>query len=616
LGFFYTFRNQKQKNCYTKQIQRMNRLLVFIFLIQTSFSFAQVKYELIDVHNKEFDEFEIFGDTLSHYKVYFTGENHTFATFNTDFQLKFLKFLHQTQGVNHLIFEQSPAVGYIMEKIVIEGKKSHQNYLLDMFYTPFYDFVKGLKKYNDTLAPEKKIHVHGIDAERFPYFSIYALNSIVDTLSTRFYGGEIFEQIKALASANYEDYNVETYYGEPDFAFDFEFAEVNAWSSLKSIIDDSNYLKDTLMNHLGADGPIYFAIIKSLEVGREWYLSERAGDLKSPIIRERFMCDEFERIFRLDQEGKYYGQFGRCHLHKDKKSRNCYDYYMNSVASRITEIDPSLTNTVLEIPIFYSENREMDGDVIDRLELKDKFLTPGTSYIIDLAYKGGNHEITGFYEKLPFVIICNEAADGYEDTYFSWQIPLYEYHLSGYYGYHYFNKIRNLNSALEAFNSIGFTDKFVTYNISLDYLEMNVFGGRLSFNYFPSISNNDGFELGGNLTSLGYYYPLGNKYVMAAFGMDMGYGRMTLTEESDNTVPNLIQQGGKNVNIYRNDMFVFDPNIELRLTLPVISFNFKTGYGFDVSGKFWKLDGKMKDFTKTSFSSPYIQAGISLNLKM
>ena len=592
------------------------RFLVLLLILPFQVAFSQTKYELIDLYENDFDEFEIFGDTLDDYQVYFTGENHMFATFNTEFQLKFLKYLNQTQNVTHLIFEQSPAVGYIMDRIVIDGKRSHQNYLQDMFYEPFYNFVKALKKYNDTLSAECKIHIHGIDAERFPYFSIYALNDIVDTLDTRFLGGEIFEQIKALASANYDDYNVGTYYDEPDFAFDFEFAQVNAWSSLKSIIDDSNYLRDTLMNHLGVNGPIYFAIIKSLEVGQEWYLAEKAGDIKSPIIRERFMSDEFERIYRMDMEGKYYGQFGRCHLHKDRGSRNCYDYYMNSIASRITEIDPTLEKTVLVIPIFYAENKQMDGDIIEGLNLKDKFLTPGTSYIIDMGYKNGNHEITGFYDQLPYIIIHNDAPDGFQDTYFSWQIPLEEYHLGVYYGYNYYTKIRNLNSALENFGTVGFTDKFQTYTFAFDYLEMRSLGGRFSFTYIPTISNNDGFDLGGYLVSMGQYYPVGNRYVMAAFGYDMGYGKMTLTEVSDNTVPNLIQQGGKNLNIYKNDVFTLDPNIELRLTLPFLSFNFKTGYAFDLSGKYWKLDGKMKEFSKTSFSAPYIQAGISLNFKV
>lgn len=591
------------------------RILAVLLFLGFSTSFSQTKYQQLDLDSKSFDEFSVFGDTLKNYRVFFTGENHLYASFNTLLEFKLLKYLNQTQGVKNLVFEQSPAVGYILNKVVVDGKQSHENYLQDMFYEPFFDFVLELKAYNDTLPDEDKIRVHGIDAERFPYFSIYALNSIVDTLTTRFEGGQIFEQIKALASANYDDFNVGTYYDEPDFRFDFEFTQVSPWSSLKSIIDDSNNSKDTLMKYLGADGPIYFAIIKSLETGREWYLSEKAGDIKSPIIRERFMCDEFERIYRKDLTAKFYGQFGRCHLHKDKGARSCYDYYMNSVANRISEVDRSLEKAVLVIPIFYSKTKEMDGDEIDLLELDEQFLEDETSWLIDLAYKNGNHTITGFYDQLPFVIICNEEADGLEDSYFTWQTPLEEGHAGAYYGYRYFTKIRNLNSAIENFGSVGFTDKFTTYTYSVDYFQMGIGGGRVGLTFMPEVSNFDGFTMRGYLISFGQYIPFGNRYLVAAFGSDWSFGRMSLSEASDNTQPNLIQQGGQNIIIYRNDILLWDPNVELRLTLPIISFNLKAGYSFDISGKYWKLDGKMKEFTKTSFTSPYIQAGISLNFK-
>lgn len=587
--------------------------LAFLFLPVAIW--AQNRYTEIDPNSKSFEEFEIFGDTLDSYRIYFTGENHMFADFNTDLEYKFLTYLHQTQGLRHFIFEQSPAVGYIIEKIIIDGKTTHQQYLQDIFYDPFYGLVKKIRKYNDTLSAEDKIHIHGIDAERFPYFSIYALDAIVDTLDTRFEGGELFEQIKALASAHYDDFSVGTYYDEPNLDFEFDFGQVHAWASLKSIIDGANELKDTLMPRLGQDGPIFYAIIKSLEVGREWYLAEKAGDVKSPIIRERYMCDEFERIYREDPSGKFYGQFGRCHLHKDKTSRNCYDYYINSVASRITEIDKSLEHAVLVIPIFYTKNRQMDGEIIAGLDLEPQFKEEGTAFIIDMEYKGGNHSITGFFDKLPFVIICNMEPDGYEDTYFTWDIPLEEFHLGAYYGYRYQNAMRKLNSALVDFGSAGFTNKFVAYTFFFDYLTMNDFGGGASFTYMPPVSNNDGFEMNGYQVSVSSFYPFGNRFIMGFVGYDWAYGRMILTEQTDNTIPNLIQANGQNVNIYRNDMFLVDPNIGFRLTMPVLSFNFKAGYGFDISGKYWKLDGKMKDFAKTSFSAPYIQAGLSLNIK-
>lgn len=595
----------------------MKKLIISCSLLVTQISFGQQNYREIDIYDEDdFDEFKILEDTLDDYTVYFTGENHTFASFNTALEYKFLTYLHQNQGVKHFIFEQGPAVGYIINKIIIEDKSTNLIYLEDIFYEPFYNLVKDLRKYNDTLALEDKIMIHGIDAERFPYFSVYALDQIVDTLDTRFEGGELFEQIKALASANYDDFNVATYYGEDDLQFEnFGFGDVSASGTLNSIIEGANAMKDSLMPRLGVDGPIFFAIIKSLEVGREWYLSELNGDLKSPIIRERFMCDEFERIYRLYPGAKYYGQFGRCHLHKDKGARACYDYYMNSVANRIAEIDPSLKSKVLVIPIFYKESQEMDGDFFRDIDLHEKFEVEGQSWIIDMEYKEGTQNIAGFYDQLPFIIICNEKADGYEDVYFSWDIPIVEYHVGAYYGYNYFTKIKKLNTTLVNQNFIPFTNKFESYTFAFDYISMNDVGGRISFSYIPAVSNNDRLEFGGYLASFGNYYPFGNRYIMGALGYDIGYGKMTLKEEADNTVPNLIQKDGINLNIYTNDIVTFDPNFEFRLTLPIISFNFKTGYAFDISGKRWHLDGKMKNFTKTSFSFPYIQAGLSLNFK-
>ena len=59
---------------------------------------AQEEASKVDLLVENFDEFEIFGDQLDDYKVYFTGENHLYPTFNTHFQFKLLKYLHQNQG--------------------------------------------------------------------------------------------------------------------------------------------------------------------------------------------------------------------------------------------------------------------------------------------------------------------------------------------------------------------------------------------------------------------------------------------------------------------------------------------------------------------------------------
>ncbi len=97
--------------------------------------------------------------------------------------------------------------------------------------------------------------------------------------------------------------------------------------------------------------------------------------------------------------------------------------------------------------------------------------------------------------------------------------------------------------------------------------------------------------------------------------LGIGYGQMTLIEDELGTPDNLIQQEGKDITVYKNDVFSIDPSIKLRMSFPLLSLNMRAGYAFDISGKYWRLDGKAKEFTKTSFASPYIQVGASLNIK-
>ncbi|MCH2234205.1 MAG: hypothetical protein MK078_08120 [Crocinitomicaceae bacterium] len=594
---------------------RIGLLGILIALASLSFS-QQGEPRRIDLEVENFNEFQIFNGKIDDYKVYFTGENHTYATFNTKFQFKLLKYLHEEQNVRHFIFEQSPAVGYIIEKVIIEDSQSYMNYLGDMFYGPFYELVKEVRDFNREQPDSGKIHMHGIDIERFPTFSLYTLARISEEMPSHRTGGEVFEQIKALESSEYQYGSARSFYAEEEDVFAFGFGDVSAWESVKSIIEGAEKYRDSLVTYLGDDSTIFYSILESMEVGREWYVAEKRGDIKSPIVRERYMVQEFESFYDPESDEKYYGQFGRCHLHRDQDAGRCYDYYMNSVANRINEMHESLENQVLVIPIFYYESRDFDRDVISDLAIPEAYLDNGFSYIFDLKAKGGQTDIVGFYDDLPFVIISNANDDRYEQAVDYWYEEVKQYHLGAYYGYHYFNKLDDLNNRMVALGSNAFTNKWLAYGGAFDYYTTGMFGVRYTFSYFPEASNGDRFSMRGYLATLGTYANFGRDYFSASLGYDIGFGSMKLIEQSDNNTPNLIQSEGLDKVVYRNDVFIFDPNLELRLSLPLISLNLRGGFNVDMSGKRWKLDQKINDFPKTSFSGAYIQAGVSLNLKV
>ena len=590
-------------------------LVLFCALLSTNLTLAQDKVSTVNLDSESFSEFDIFADSLDDYSVYFTGENHMFLEFNAQFQFKLLKYLHQEQGVNHFLLEQSPGLTYIMNKVVIDEKTTHMHYLSDVLFDPFHELVSKIHDYNKALPDSSKIQIHGIDIERFPGFSVYALNLMVDTLNANFEGGEVFEQIKALNSSEYKNAGADVFYSNPQTDFAFGFGQVNGYESLQSIINSAEAHHEAIAPVLGADSSLFFSMIESMKVGQEWYLTEQNGDVKSPIIRERYMAREFERVYLQDPDSKFYGQFGRCHLHKDQRAKGCYDYYMNSIANRINELNPSLKNEVLVIPVFYTKSKEFDEDIIESLALEEQYLIGDDTYIIDLAYKKGDHSIVGFYNVLPFLIISN--AEKSEKIFFGydWNTYVEEYHLGASIGYTYFRKLNNLNAVLTSNGIPTFDRQALTYSFYADYFLLGNRGTSFGFNYYPEFDNGDRLRMNGFLVTSGSSYPFGNRYLMGAVGLDFGYGIMKMTETQVAGDPNLIQIEGVNETVYRNDIFMIDPNLQFRITLPVISLNAKAGYAFDVSGKYWRLSEKVKDFTKTSFTAPYILVGASINMK-
>ena len=596
----------------------MKYILVLAFISLHIFSFAQNKYANVDLYEPEsYDELEeLFGDsTLNKYKVYFTGENHQYAHINSELEYKILTYLHDYQGVNHFLFEQSPAVGYIMTKVVVENNLKCKYFLKERYYKPFYDLIIKIKSFNKELSDSSKIKVHGIDVERFPLFSIFALNEIIDTLSTEGETGLIYESIVALATSEFKNGTPDEIYNDGGTRLNLMGDEINAWTTFETIIEASEKYEDELKVELGENFDIFMQILAGVKNGYKWYHAERDGDLSGPITRERFMLKQFKNVYALYPDSKFYGQFGRCHLHGKKDAKRCYSHDMESIASRInTTSDSTLKGKVLTMPVYYSQSNTYDKNIIDALDLSSRFDRLNEIYIIDLEYLDGDNPIAGFNEDLPFVIINNYEAKGTSDIY-SFQYVLDEYHLGVYYGFHFINGIKKLNNELAINNVNSFSNKFETRSIAFDYISMNDIGYHFSYNYYPKISNGDRFTLNGGMISFGNSFPFGNKFFMGAFGFNYTYGQMKLIEQNDGSVPNLIQSESQNVTVYKNDIFTLDPNLDLRLTLPVISINARVGYAFDISGKYWKLDGKMKDFTKTSFTSSYIQVGLSLNIK-
>lgn len=597
----------------------MKKLLALLIVFNVSIALSQNKYAEIEVNEtlnfSDFDKLFSNGE-IDKYKVYFTGENHQFGRINSTLEFKLLMYLNKTQGVDQFLFEQSPAVGYIMSGIALDNNLNYKTFLKDKYSSHFYELVMDIMRYNSKIDSTKRIRVHGIDVERFPAFSIFALNDIIDSTSAEGETGLIYESIQALVTSEFIDASPDEIYNQGGVSLNLTGDVVDAWKTFETIIYESEKQKENLKKELGEKYEIYAQIIESVSKGHKWYMLERDGNLSAPILRERYMYDQFENVYAEYPNSKFYGQFGRCHLHANKKAKRCYSHDLMSIANRLnSSLDSTLNGKILAMPIYYREAKNFDKKIIQALKLDERFDKDNKIFLIDLDYLYGDNPLVGFDQDLPYAILNTYGKNSNVEEY-DFGKNLTEYHLGVYYGPSFFNNVDKLNFELNKIGVPGFSNKFQSYSFVFDYVEMGETGSHVEFSYFPSVSNLDRFTLSGYSFGVGGNYPFGNKFIMSAVGMNFNYGNFTLIEEGVvGASSNLIQKEGKNIVVYSNDLFTIDPNIDFRLTLPIVSINARVGYAFDLSGKYWRLDGKAKDFTKTSFSGAYLQVGLSLNLK-
>lgn len=149
-----------------------------------------------------------------------------------------------------------------------------------------------------------------------------------------------------------------------------------------------------------------------------------------------------------------------------------------------------------------------------------------------------------------------------------------------------------------------FNNLFVNKNLGVD----------IHVHYFPKMTNGDRFDIRHRFTySVGPNYTFGYQFFHLSSGINLAVSKVKLIERFDNSVSLLMQSAVENRLMYTNDMFLIEPHLSLYLNLPVVGFHFRAEYNLDVSGKHWRVGGKLRDFSKTSFSSFSLQAGLSFH---
>ena len=124
-------------------MKRILCILIFVLGFQTFYS--QTDYHLVDIENDSvFDDMKLLDTIDGSYRLYFSGENHTYQTSNLKLELKLLKYFHQNHGVNTLLLEFGNVTGWLVNEYIVTGEEKLEKALKINFSKNFVNYFKEI----------------------------------------------------------------------------------------------------------------------------------------------------------------------------------------------------------------------------------------------------------------------------------------------------------------------------------------------------------------------------------------------------------------------------------------------------------------------------------------
>lgn len=550
-------------------------------------------------NNDDFSSFSILDSILEDYRVFFIGENHVFRHSNQQLQLKMFRYLYYNAGVRTLLLEFGYSSGWLMNKYIQSGDTALYQIFDDYAYKAWAEFVMNLAEFNLSLDSNDRIEVIGIDVERFKTIPLKVL--ALQIPEDKPIPSEISLSVESLISlVRYLDKQAKDDEQE-DYFFSYQTYDVSNHVNL--FVEEYDSLRSYYKEYLDPEAFIVFdSTMVSLKhhLIYEDYKDKRLA--QGFIYRERYMYDQFTRVLHQNPEGKFFAQFGRCHVGKVLQEEACTWHNFNSVAKRInTSPDTTINGMVCSIGTFYpnSESYEDESDEIDRLD--DIVAMAGDDGLTLIGMAEGNEvfdQLRGMYQ---FVIINqNTPADEMEaEEDDMWDGLVEELSPSGAFriGLGYTLRrtdFRQLNTAISLYPGAS---SFITENteLSADFgYNSNGFFTLLGYRQMlPQKILNGDLEVM-RLGRWGAYYSLGVGNLERRVGFsaqaNFAYERMNLSIDESNN-PSAVGTslfGDPLKSAYHRNAFTIGGQIGYHVNLlKVVPIELFAGYNLDVTSPKW-----------------------------
>lgn len=310
--------------------------------------------------NTDFDGFGMLKNSLPGRRVFMTGENHSYVDLNTRLELKMLRYFHAEADVRNFILELGPARAHFANRYINNEDTMCEKYLMATTSPRYMKLFKRLRKWNLSLPDSLRVHVHGVDVERFNDLPLMRLSELLpDTaIPANIRAGveAVHNAAGWLLSNGLDEYRVAAENPISDITRKQPFY-INP--TIDQFIRFYDSLRPAFRSWLGAEDGRVQEVTSWLKEYRRW--KDFENTTFQYVWREENIYRNMVRLLDSEPEARFFGQFGRCHAAYTEQNGDCGWYAYHSVINKLKERYFRNDTSIMAIGVFYSNYADYGG---------------------------------------------------------------------------------------------------------------------------------------------------------------------------------------------------------------------------------------------------------------
>ena len=385
--------------------------------------------------SKQDETWRFIASEASKVRVVMGGENHQEVDFNSLMEYGFMNRLHKYAGFRHYVIELSPARAYYLNRYIKYSDTHARDALKGVSSPKYMNLFENLHRWNQGLDEDERITVHGVDVERFYDLSFERLaeplrNKLKDSICP----DSILPDVLAIVSYANRRFNDRLAYykrkiNSKESDFDDEESKPTEYFYR---FDYHEYVdrieRDLLVYKDWLDATAFHEFSMALQGVKE--CNKWDDDSKSASRfhwRETVMYGRYIAALNAYPNGKFFGQFGRCHISETPSDVDCGWYSYESVVSRLVKQYFKSNDSIITIGYFYKDKDPLitAADVENQATLKrelQQLFRPYHQGMVIYDLNDRDSDLRELRKKYRFILVNNAT-----DLALSTEIPTEEY---------------------------------------------------------------------------------------------------------------------------------------------------------------------------------------------